>query len=164
MVRFRLWFLWGFGRGGRGRHQRAGLAAGRTRGAALALLPGRRAPPRGWGPGLPPPGAFGLSSLFVLLLVFIHPLQRCQFLLLNLSLFDLLFLLLKESCRDSSDVLLCAQQQWPEVLHELAGVLTIQETRQVDLHHFTVRVLQHTQPGEKREGKRYTSQYRGGTG
>lgn len=80
----------------------------------------------------------------------------------DLSLFDLLFLLLQEGCGDAGDVLLCAQQQRPQVLHELAGVLAVQEPRQVDLHHLTVRVLQHThthttQEGEeKREGGKDT--------
>lgn len=62
----------------------------------------------------------------------------------DLSELDLLFLLLEKGGRDPGDVLLRAQQQGPEVLHELSCVLPVQETGQVNLHHLTIWVLQHT--------------------
>lgn len=65
----------------------------------------------------------------------------------HLSLFDFLFLLLQEDRRDAGDVLLGTEQQGPQVLHELPGILPVQEARQVDLHHLAIGVLQHTHEG-----------------
>ena len=65
----------------------------------------------------------------------------------HLSLFDLLLLLFQEGRGDACDVLLGTEQQGPQVFHELSGVLSVQEARQVNLHHLAVRVLQHTHEG-----------------
>lgn len=61
-----------------------------------------------------------------------------------LSLSDFLLLLFQESRGDTSNVVLGTEQQGPQILHELARILSIQEACQVDLHHLTIRVLQHT--------------------
>ena len=66
-----------------------------------------------------------------------------------LSLFNFLFLLFQKSRGYASDVVLGTQQQGPQVPHELPGVLPIQEACQVDLHHLTIWVLQHTHEGGK---------------
>lgn len=61
-----------------------------------------------------------------------------------LSLPDFLLLLFQESRGDASNVVLGTEQQGPQILHELARILSIQEACQVDLHHLTIGVLQHT--------------------
>lgn len=61
-----------------------------------------------------------------------------------LSLPDFLLLLFQESRGDTSNVVLGTEQQGPQILHELASILSIQEACQVDLHHLTIGVLQHT--------------------
>lgn len=65
----------------------------------------------------------------------------------HLSLFNFLFLLFQKSRGDASYVILGTQQQGPQVLHELTGILPVQEACQVDLHHLAVRMLQHTHEG-----------------
>lgn len=59
----------------------------------------------------------------------------------HLSLLNFLFLLLQKSRWDASNVLLGTQHQGPEVLHELPRIFTIQESRQVYLHHLAIRML-----------------------
>lgn len=59
----------------------------------------------------------------------------------HLSLSNFLFLLFKKSRGDASNVLLGTQQQGPQILHELSGILPIQEACQVDLHHLAIWVL-----------------------
>lgn len=71
----------------------------------------------------------------------------------HLSLFDFLFLLFQKSWGDAGNVLLGAQQQGPEVLHKLPGVLPVQKACQVDLHHLAIRVLQHTHEGRREKKK-----------
>jgi len=63
----------------------------------------------------------------------------------NLSLFDLLLLLVKELGRDASYVLHGTQQQVPQLRDEHTCILRIQEACQVHLHVFATGVLQHTE-------------------
>lgn len=71
----------------------------------------------------------------------------------HLSLSDFLLLLLQEGRGDAGDVFLGAQQQGPQVFHELSGILSIQEPCQVDLHHLAVWMLQHTDMKRGKEKK-----------
>lgn len=62
----------------------------------------------------------------------------------HLSLSNFLLLLFQEGRGDTSNVVLGTEQQGPQIPHELTRILSIQEACQVDLHHLTIGVLQHT--------------------